>query len=82
MRRKKVTVLKVESEDKNRNVHIRPPVSLELPGNQKVWLEPRCQVIIAVKQSVSFYNYSEDREKRDIYHGATPRTEKHGPLQR
>lgn len=39
-------------------------VSLELPGNIKVWLGCQCQVIIAVKQSVSFYNHSEDRRKR------------------
>lgn len=39
-------------------------VSLELPGNTKVWLGCQCQVIIAVKQSVSFYNHGEDRKER------------------
>lgn len=38
-------------------------VVLELPGNLKVWLESLRQVIIAVKQSVSFYNHSEVRQK-------------------
>lgn len=39
-------------------------VSLELPGNIKVWLRCQCQVIFAVKQSVSFYNHGEDRKER------------------
>lgn len=39
-------------------------VSLELPGNSKVWLRCQCQVIFAVKQSVSFYNHGEDRKER------------------
>lgn len=70
VRRKKerVTVTnEVESKDKNRNIHIRSLVLLELLGNLKLWLESHCQVIIAVKQSVSFYNYSEDRTReRDL----------------
>lgn len=77
MRKKKERVSvtsKVESKDKSRNVHIQSPVSLELPGNLKVWLETHCQVIIAVKQSVSFYN--DRRKKREIQHKATKRTEK------
>lgn len=39
-------------------------VSLELPGNIIVWLRCQCQVILAVKQSVSFYNHGEDRKER------------------
>lgn len=39
-------------------------VLLELPGNIKVWLRCQCQVIFAVKQSVSFYNHNEDRKER------------------
>lgn len=68
--------MKSKAKIKKRNVHIRLPVSLELPGNLKVWLESHCQVIIAVKQSVSFYNYSEAREKREIYQRATSYTAK------
>lgn len=58
-----------ENKDKTRNVRERLLVSLELPGNLKVWLKSHCQVIIAGKQSVAFYNYSEGRitKKQSIY---------------
>lgn len=49
-------------------------VSLELPGNIKVRLGCQCRVIIAVKQSVSFYNRHKDRKKR-IAHDANMETE-------
>lgn len=39
-------------------------VSLELPGNMKVWLRCQRQVIFAVKESVSFYNHGGDRMER------------------
>lgn len=62
----------VGSADKNRHVHIRSLVSLKLPGNLKVWLEShRRQVIIFVKQSVSYFNYREVKRERAIYHETT-----------
>lgn len=66
--RMKVTVAsEVGSKDKNRNVQIRSPVSLQLPGNRKVWLASRCQVIIAAKTISILFITTVKTERRETF---------------